>query len=148
MAKIKEESQKVIEENQKLIGKNQALKQDLSSEKQKGDQNLLPQYKEAFEQMRLANEMMQKKISEMENQRKEGKDMSTEQNQKVEEVLNEMKYKMQKFEYENSNLKDEREVYLNQIQSLENYNRNQEKMLQYFQQTYNNVMSSVHTQSQ
>ena len=52
-------------------------------------------------------------------------------------------FRMSKFEYENNNLREEREMFLQQIQNLETYNKTQEKMLSYFQSTYNSVMQSM-----
>lgn len=74
---------------------------------------------------------MQKKIEDLEEQR--GKNpQQLNMSKSVKEDLQELKMKVSKFEYENANLKDERELFVQQIQNLENYNKNQEKMLTYF----------------
>lgn len=54
-----------------------------------------------------------------------------------------MKLRLQKYDYENLNLKDEREMFIKQIQTLEDYNKNQEKIISYFQCAYS---SAVHQQ--
>ena len=53
---------------------------------------------------------MQKKIEDLEEQK--GKSSMTSFNKSVKDDLNELKTKISKFEYENKNLKEERELFV------------------------------------
>ena len=49
--------------------------------------------------------------------------------EKFQKELSDIALKMQKNEYENNNLRDERELFVGQINQLEGHNKNQEKMI-------------------
>jgi len=67
--------------------------------------------------VRQTNEALEKKIQALQSDRKD------QARKEIEDQIQEMKFRMQKYEYENTNLREEREVFLNQINSLETYNK-------------------------
>ena len=73
---------------------------------------MLAQYKDALEQLRKDNERMELKMRDIQNNNQES---------------------IQQIQYENQNLRDERQMFIQQIQNLEKFNKNQEKIINYFQ---------------
>ncbi|CDW72138.1 UNKNOWN [Stylonychia lemnae] len=139
MISLREQSKRVLDENITLNERNQRLQDQLEEIKTKSEQqSLLPQYKEAFEQLRKANENMQKKIEMLEQERNH-----VNLTLKVEQDLKEMAEKISKYDYENQNLREERDLFVQQIQNLEQFNRNQEKMIHYFQQQQQQLQQNM-----
>eukprot|EP00347_Sterkiella_histriomuscorum_P019769 403340359 len=143
MTQLRQQSEKVLQENQVLSDKNLYLNDELDQHKQRNEQSLMPQYKEAFDQLRKANESMQQKIEKLENdksqQSSQNQEKQSRQNQvlnisKIESDLKDMQNQISKITYENANLRQERDTFVTQIQNLENFNKKQEKMIKYFQQ--------------